>query len=102
MTYCLGITSTRLDDYPVWKILFEDVIMLVATWANLLLWRGGWDLCVKYVIPDPLIGGWICHWLGTIGLMSLQVRQVIPHSLCYKKVCIVMCYDNVETDTDSM
>ena len=69
-----GIISTRLDDQPaVWKIVFEDLIMLVATWVNLLLWRGGWDLCVKYFIPDPLICGWICHWLGSVGLIALQV-----------------------------
>ena len=72
----LGLISTKLDQCSnsIWKIIFEDVIMLVATWTNLLLWRGAWDLCLAYVIPDPLVGGWICHWIGTIGLVGLQVR----------------------------
>ena len=71
-----GLISTKLDQCSnsIWKIIFEDVIMLVATWTNLLLWRGAWDLCLAYVIPDPLVGGWICHWIGTIGLVGLQVR----------------------------
>ena len=71
-----GITSSRLDEYPViYKVMFEDLVFLAATWANLLLWRGAWDLCVEYVIPDPMVGGWICHWIGTVSLILFQVRE---------------------------
>ena len=74
LEFPLSFISNRLSrrESKVPKIVFEDIVMFVATWATLLLWRGGWDLCLKYVIPDKVIGGWVSHWIGTWGLIVLQ------------------------------
>ena len=73
LQYPTAWVSAQFDACPKVKIIFEDVIFLIAEWANLLLWRGGWDLCVHYIIPDPLMGSWISHLIGSVGLISLQV-----------------------------
>ena len=54
------------------KLIFEDVVFFIATWAVLLIWRGAWDLMEKYFLPDKLVGGWVSHWIGTVGLIALQ------------------------------
>ena len=54
------------------KLVYEDVILVVATWFCLLLWRGGWDLCLEYVIPTPVVGEWASHCIGTAALLILQ------------------------------
>ncbi|ELT95825.1 hypothetical protein CAPTEDRAFT_177777 [Capitella teleta] len=68
-----GYISERLDAHKGWKICYENVLFLVLCWANLMLWRGGWDLCVHYMLPHSLLGPWLCHWIGTLGLMAFQV-----------------------------
>ena len=83
----------------VYKIMFEDVVVLAATWANLLLWRGAWDLCLAYVIPDPVVGGWICHWVGTVSLILLQVShclalQVRGHLMVLQGIFFVWSWFN--------
>lgn len=65
--------SAALDLRPVAKVVFEDVVMVAATWSNILLWRGGWNLCLRYVIPDPEIGSWFSHVTSTFLLIGLQV-----------------------------
>jgi hypothetical protein len=70
----LAWVSEKLDAKSrMWKLIYEDFVFFIATWANLLLWRGAWDLCIEFFLPDPQTGSWVCHWIGTIGMMSLQV-----------------------------
>lgn len=70
----LSRISANLDLRPMaYKVIFEDVIMIIATWSNVLLWRGGWNLCLRYVIPEPELGSWVCHVTGTVVLIGLQV-----------------------------
>ena len=75
----LSVASRRLDGRPTLKLLFEDFIFLVLTWANLLLWRGSWDLCIRAFLPPGGVafGAWMSHILGTIGLMTLQAFNTV-------------------------
>lgn len=65
--------SAKLDDHLWVKIAFEDILFTVLMWSNLLLWRGSWNLCVRHFLPKPYVGSWVSHWIGTVGLMALQV-----------------------------
>jgi len=73
LQYPTSFVSQRLDKYPWPKLVFEDVMFLMLTWLNLLLWRGGWNLCENHFLPDPHLGGWVSHCIGTVGLLSMQV-----------------------------
>ena len=69
----MSLLSARLDNgHRLLKIAYEDVIIVLATWGVLNVWRGEWDLLKEYFLPDQFIGGWVCHWIGTVGLMLLQ------------------------------
>ena len=83
LEYPASETATRLDGYPrQYKIIFENILVFIATWATLLVWRGAWELVVHYVIPDKVVGGWTCHWIGTVGLLTLQVfRNVATNGI---------------------
>ncbi len=73
LQYPMSLISARLDRHHSFvKIAYEDFIIAVATWGVLLVWRGQWDVLKKYFLPDKLVGGWACHWIGTVGLMLLQ------------------------------
>lgn len=65
--------SALLDGHTWAKIAFEDVIFMILMWSNLLLWRGGWNLCIRHFLPKRHVGSWVSHWIGTVGLMLLQV-----------------------------
>jgi len=78
----LSAISRRLDRRPALKLLFEDAVFLVLTWANLLLWRGSWNLCIRLFLPPdgaggPPLGAWVSHALGTVGLMGLQAFNTV-------------------------
>lgn len=68
-----AVIAEKLDKHTGWKIVFEDALFIVMCWANLMLWRGGWDLCVHFLLPHSLLGPWLCHWVGTVGLLAFQV-----------------------------
>lgn len=69
----LAAVSKWLEQkHQLWKLLYEDALFLLVGWSVLLMWRGGWDLCVAYVIPDKLVGGWTCHCIGSLGLIAIQ------------------------------
>ena len=60
------------------QVAFEDGVMVVATWLNVVLWRGGWDACVRYLLPDEkVVGGWATHYAGACGLLVLQVFNTV-------------------------
>ena len=65
--------SVYLQKYSGCKIVFEDLLFLIVQWGNLLLWRGGYNLCCYYLLPDSKLGAWLSHLLGTFGLIALQV-----------------------------
>ena len=72
LQYPASLLSSALDSHHIaFKIIFEDIIMVIATWGVLLLWRGAWDLLHTY-FPDELVGGWVCHGIGAVGLFILQ------------------------------
>lgn len=76
------MASHILDRRPALKLLFEDFIFLVLTWSNLLLWRGSWNLCIRLFLPPdgvagPALGAWVSHFLGTVGLMTLQAFNTV-------------------------
>lgn len=77
----LSAISNYLSKRSTVKLLFEDFVFLILTWANLLLYRGAWNLCLLYFLPavagDESLGGWVSHVVGTIGLMALQLFNTV-------------------------
>ena len=43
----------------------------------LLAWRGGWYLSTDYVMPNSLLGDWLCHVIGGLVLMSMLVYSTM-------------------------
>ena len=69
----MAIASERLDSHHIaFKLTYEGLIFVIGTCCVLTAWRGGWDLCRDYVIPDPRVGGWVCHVVGVVGLILTQ------------------------------
>ena len=59
LQYPMSLLSARLDNsHRLLKIAYEDVIIALATWGVLNVWRGEWDILKEYFLPDQLIGGW--------------------------------------------
>ena len=70
---CFDLCSF-LDKMDSWiKLIVKDIIWTCASWPMLLAWRGGWNLCTEYIIPNSLLGDWLCHVIGGLGLMSMLV-----------------------------
>jgi len=59
------------------KIIYEDIIYLIVYLFMTPLWRGLWELNLHYMIHDPLMGGWMHHILGTIGLLATQTFSFV-------------------------
>ncbi|KAK2171378.1 hypothetical protein NP493_1068g02015 [Ridgeia piscesae] len=70
-----SVLSARLAlKSSTYQLLFEDAVFLFATWANVLLWRGGWDMCVRYVRSENAATvEWTTHALGAGALLALQL-----------------------------
>ena len=54
------------------KVIYENICYFVVFFAHGILWRGAWNSCVRYMITDPEKGGWLCFWIGSVGLLVLQ------------------------------
>ena len=62
--------SARLDSKCLcWRLIVDLANTLVAIVAVICVWRGYWNLIEKYVLPDPVNGGWFCHVVGYFGLL---------------------------------
>lgn len=59
------------------RLIYENLVYFCATGITLLAWRGAWELCKHYILPDLLIGGWLCHLMGTICLASMKVYGTV-------------------------
>jgi len=55
------------------RLLYEDAIYFAVFAAESLLWRGGWNLNVLFIITDPMVGGWVNISVGSVLLLSLQL-----------------------------
>ena len=68
----LAWVSQQLDDKFWWKVAYEDIIFITLTWANLMFWRGFWNVWVTDFIDRKYVGVWFSHVIGTLGLFALQ------------------------------
>ena len=66
-----------LNESKLCKILWEDFVYLVTLVALLLLWRGGWNLNIRFFFSDPVLGGIINHLVGVTGMLILGVTSYI-------------------------
>ena len=64
------------------KLLYEDFIYLITSLCQFFIWRGGWNLNARYLLADPLVGGWVNHVVGTILLMCLQLFSYVSACGC--------------------
>ncbi|XP_055328109.1 uncharacterized protein LOC129581192 [Paramacrobiotus metropolitanus] len=66
-----SVISAYLEQQGRWlsKIVFEDILMAVATFASIDLWRGVWGLYDEYFFPwDIVTSAWLSHIFGFFGL----------------------------------
>lgn len=68
----LSWMAEQLDDKYWLKLAYEDTIFIFLTWANIMFWRGFWNIWVNDFLPKKLVGSWVSHVIGTIGLLLLQ------------------------------
>ena len=70
---CFDLCSF-LDKCGSWtKLIMKDIIWTCSSWASMLAWRGGWNLCTDYVMPNSLLGDWLCQVISGLMLMSMLV-----------------------------
>ena len=74
--------STRWKSSFYRSLAFDQTITMLQYFSSLLLWRGAWNLNMRFVISDPLVGGWVNHVIGTVLLMSLQQFSIIGSCDC--------------------
>ena len=70
----LGMVSERLGrrENKFWRVIWEDGVYTVVFIALSLMWRGCWNLNVRYLLTDLPRGAWVNHVCGTVGLMGTQ------------------------------
>ena len=55
--------------------MYEDGMYLIILFFMSALWRGAWNLNVRYLISCPRVGGMVHHFTGTILLLVLNVYR---------------------------
>ncbi len=53
-------------------LVWEDFVYVVSFWGTMFLWRGGWNLNATYLLPDPVVGGWVNNLVATAVFLLLQ------------------------------
>ena len=55
------------------KLLWEDCVYAISFVALAFLWRGVWNLNVRFFLPEyPPLGPWVNFALGSVGLLGMQ------------------------------
>ena len=55
------------------RLAYDDTVIFLVFVADILIWRGFWNLSIIYFITDPLIGGWTDHVTGALLMLLFQV-----------------------------
>ena len=73
----LGAVSERLErnGRNALKLVWEDAIYMIVLVFIAIIWRGIWNLDIRYLITDDRIGGWVNHVAGTFALWITQVSM---------------------------
>lgn len=71
----LAMLGTKIESrHMKWtKLIYHNSLFLAIFLCQGSFWGGAWRLDKMYIIPDPLIGGWIHHGVGTVLLTGLQI-----------------------------
>ena len=64
------------------KLLFENLAYLVAIIFLCLLWRGVWNLNIRYMITDQKEGGAVNHVVGMLGLLLFNIYSIVGGCGC--------------------
>ncbi|CAD5119889.1 DgyrCDS8471 [Dimorphilus gyrociliatus] len=73
----LARVSASMDGRQRWRLIYEDCVYVFALIALLLLYRGMWNLCSKYILPESSVGALLCHLFGTVSLFSMQIFSTV-------------------------
>ncbi|ESO07620.1 hypothetical protein HELRODRAFT_170165 [Helobdella robusta] len=68
----LSRISESLDGRYWLKLAYEDTIFIILTWANVMFWRGFWNVWINDFLPKKTVGCWVSHVIGSVGLLFLQ------------------------------
>jgi hypothetical protein len=57
--------------------VWDDAVNFVAFVLLVFLWRGGWNLNERFIIPEKELGGWVNHVIGLVVLMATGNFSVV-------------------------
>ncbi len=66
--------------YP--KLIYEGLVYLIVLGILSALWRGGWNLNLRYIVPDTMIGGWVNHLSGALLFLIFQTYSLVGGCGC--------------------
>ena len=66
------LCGATLDNKRFQRSLLDGCFYVVVNSSVVSMWRGLWNLIAEHVFPDMLVGGLVCHALGTICLMAVM------------------------------
>lgn len=55
------------------KFLYGDTLFLIVFLCQGICWGGAWRLDKMYILPEPEMGGWVHHAVGTVLLIVLHI-----------------------------
>ena len=64
------------------RLIVDDVITFLQFASEAFLWLGAWNLNVRFLIQDHLVGGWTNHIIGAVLLMSFQLFSYVGSCGC--------------------
>ena len=59
------------------KYAWEGSVYIFVFAVLSSLWRGGWNLNLRYLITDPFVGGWVHHVCGVVLFLLLQTYSLV-------------------------
>ena len=64
------------------SLAWEQCVYTIAFIMLITIWKGMWNLNIRYLLSDPTIGGWVHHLAGTSVMMLLGVFGCVGTPCC--------------------
>ena len=80
--YPLSRISVKLERKKYLRIIYEDIVHIIALIPLLFFYRGLWNLNEEYIIKDKEVGGWVNHIIGLSMLLIFQTYSTLVGPGC--------------------
>ena len=71
-----------INGQRVVRLTFESAYILLALAAVVGYWRGWWLLLEKNILPQAVLGPWLCHAIGYVALaLTIASDSLTPRSV---------------------